>query len=71
MAQIVVEVGRTGARVLGFDQREAGVAPDEKAARVHLAAMLLSPDTGPVGSLLPGLQAELAKLRADGGKWIT
>lgn len=49
----------------------AGVCSDERSARVHLAAMLLSPDTGPVASLLPDLQAEFAKLRASGGKWIT
>lgn len=45
-----------------------GVVPDEEAARVHLAAMILSPDddTAP-GSLIPRLQAECAKL--DDGKW--
>jgi len=47
---------------------QAGVCPDEPSARVHLAAMILSPDTGPIGSLLPRLQAELARL--DDGKWI-
>lgn len=38
-------------------------ATDARAARVHLAAMLLSPDDGPVGSLLPELEAEFRKLR--------
>jgi hypothetical protein len=47
---------------------DAGVCPDEPSARAHLAAVLLSPDTAPKpGSLLPLLQAELARLR-DGGK---
>jgi hypothetical protein len=49
----------------------SGACSNERSARVQLAAMLLSPDTGPVGSLLPDLTVELAKLRADGGKWIT
>ena len=40
----------------------AGAVRDEEQARVHLAAMLLSPDTGPVGSLVPRLKAELRKL---------
>lgn len=48
---------------------QAGVARDERAARVHLAAMLLSPDDGPVGSLAPELQAEFARL--NDGKWLT
>ena len=48
---------------------QAGVAQNERAARVHLAAMLLSPDDGPVGSLAPELQAELARL--SDGKWLT
>ena len=47
---------------------EGGIAEDEESARIHLAAMILSPDDGrPVGSLLPRLQAECAKL--DDGKW--
>ena len=46
----------------------AGVCADERSARVHLAAMILSPDDGPVGSLLQRLHAELAKL--DDGKWL-
>ncbi len=45
----------------------AGVSMTEPAARVHLAAMLLSPDDGPVGSLAPGLPAEFARL--DDGRW--
>ena len=48
---------------------EAKVCRDEQHARVHLAAMILSPDTGKVGSLLPKLQAELSRI--DDGKWIT
>jgi hypothetical protein len=48
---------------------QAGVCADEESARVHLAAMILSPDTGPPGSLVPRLHAEIAKL--DDGKWIT
>ncbi|HYQ47189.1 MAG TPA: hypothetical protein VER11_34700, partial [Polyangiaceae bacterium] len=48
---------------------EAGVAGCENAARAHLAAVLLSPDTGDrPGSLAPLLDAEFAKL--DDGKWI-
>jgi|GEM_PF-4609086 len=47
---------------------QAGVVEDAMQARAHLAAMLLSPDTGNApGSLLPLLQAELAKL--GDGKW--
>ena len=47
-----------------------GAAEDELSARIHLAAMLLSPDLPGVepGSLLPRLQAEFAKL--NDGKWI-
>jgi hypothetical protein len=48
---------------------QAGVCPDEPHARAHLAAMLLSPDTDPApGSLMPLVQAELARL--NDGKWI-
>ena len=47
----------------------AGVCRDERHARVHLAAMLLSPDTGPVGSLVEELTAEL--IRLNDGKWLT
>ncbi len=48
---------------------QGGICPDENHARAHIAAMLLSPDTNPQpGSLVPLLQAELARL-AD-GKWI-
>ena len=51
---------------------QAGVARDEAHARAHLAAVLISPDDAPhVGSLMPELQVELAKLRAGEGKWIT
>jgi hypothetical protein len=47
---------------------QAGVATDEEGARAHLAAMLLSPDTGDApGSLVPLLQAEFKRL--DDGKW--
>lgn len=49
---------------------ESKVCPDVRSARAHLAAMLLSPDTGEVGALLPDLEAELAKLRASHGKWM-
>lgn len=37
-----------------------GMSEDE--ARAHIAAILLSPDTGPPGWLLPKLEAELRKL---------
>lgn len=48
---------------------QAGVCKDENEARAHLAAMLLSPDTDTKpGSLLPLVQAELAKM--NDGKWI-
>jgi hypothetical protein len=50
---------------------QAGACLDEPTARAHLAAMLVSPDTDSrVGSLMPLMQAELAKLRADEGRWI-
>jgi hypothetical protein len=48
---------------------DSGACRDERHARVHLAAMLLSPDTDPKpGSLAAELPAELARL--DDGKWI-
>lgn len=47
---------------------QSGVCADERAARVSLAAMLLSPDDGPVGSLAPRLKAEFRKL--NDGKWL-
>ena len=43
----------------------SGVVVNDGAARAHLAAMLLSPDTGPVGALLPLLHVELARLGAE------
>lgn len=46
----------------------AGVAKDETQARVHLAAMLLSPDGSPEpGALLPMLDAELKRLGDESG----
>lgn len=48
---------------------QAGICKDENHARAHLAASILSPNGAKVGSLLPLLQAELARL--DDGKWIT
>ena len=48
---------------------QAGVSGSERQARVSLAAMLLSPDDGPPGSLAPDLTAEFAKL--NDGKWLT
>jgi len=51
---------------------QAGVCSDIATARAHLAAILLSPDSSPkAGSLVPLLEAELAKLRRAEGKWIT
>jgi hypothetical protein len=48
---------------------QSGACESVAQARAHLAAMLISPDTGErVGSLLPLLQAELARL--DDGKWV-
>ena len=48
--------------------RAGGIAADDSGARVHLAAMILSPDDGSgPGSLIPQLQAECIRL-AD-GKW--
>lgn len=45
------------------------VVADEDHARAHLAALLLSPDhSEKPGSLLPLLQAEIAKL--SDGKWL-
>ena len=46
----------------------SGVATSERQARVALAAMLLSPDDGPVGSLQSELAAEFKKL--NDGKWL-
>jgi hypothetical protein len=46
----------------------SGVAASSDDARVHLAALVLSPDDGrPAGSLIPRLQAECARL--EDGKW--
>jgi len=48
---------------------EAGVAENEAGARVHLAAVILSPDTAEqAGSLVGLLNAEFARL--NDGKWI-
>lgn len=48
--------------------KAGGLASDDAGARVHLAAMILSPDDGTApGSLIPRLQAECAKL--NDGKW--
>ncbi len=47
---------------------DAGIAVDEHGARAHLAAMLLSPDDGPVGSLAGRLPHEF--IRLNDGKWI-
>jgi len=41
---------------------QAGVVDSEERARAHLAAMLVSPDTGPVGSLKGMFEEELKKL---------
>jgi len=42
-----------------------GAVANDEEARVHLAAMLLSPGTHPeVGSLAPRLEAEFERLRA-------
>lgn len=54
----------------------SGAAKDDAQARAHLAAMLLSPETSPnVGSLLPLLQGELARLGEmatfDDGGWLS
>lgn len=47
----------------------AGVSKDENEARVHFAAMILSPDdSSKVGSLLEALKKEFKKL--DDGKWL-
>jgi len=45
---------------------QAGAAKDEIDGRVHLAAMLLSPDSGPVGSLQDRLPEHLAALSTQG-----
>ncbi len=45
----------------------AGVVTGEKQARAHLAAMLVSPDDAPPGSLVQMMHAEIVKL--DDGKW--
>jgi hypothetical protein len=46
----------------------SGACSNVRQARVHLAAMLLSPDDGPVGALAAELPAEFARL--DDGKWV-
>ena len=49
---------------------QSGVCADEQAARVHLAAILLSPDNGTkAGSLAHLLKAEFQRL--NDGKWLT
>ncbi len=45
--------------------KSTGVVSTNEEARVHMAAMLLSPNEGDVGSLLPMLEAELNKLRPN------
>jgi len=48
---------------------QSGACKDEAGARVHLAAMLLSPDESTkAGSLAHRLPAEFRKL--DDGKWL-
>jgi hypothetical protein len=47
---------------------QAGVARDELDGRVHLAAMLLSPDSGPVGGLADRLPEHFAALSTQGKK---
>ncbi len=42
-----------------------GVAKDDEQARIHLAAMVLSPIGAPVGSLIKRLQAEAAKIEGN------
>jgi hypothetical protein len=42
----------------------AGAASDEEHARVHVAAMLISPDPGKVGGLMAELELELQRLKA-------
>lgn len=41
----------------------AGVCKTEDEARAHLAASMLSPSTGSIGSLVPLLQGELERLQ--------
>lgn len=48
---------------------QSGVCADETQARAHLAAMILSPEGAPPGSLVPLLGAELE--RFNDGKWLT
>ena len=45
--------------------KDAGVAKTNEEARVQLAASLLSPNEGEVGSLVPMLEKELNKLRPN------
>ena len=40
---------------------DCGVCETEEDARVHLAAIVLSPDTGPIGSLAPRLNEHLRR----------
>lgn len=42
--------------------RQTGVSANEHEARAHLAALLVSPDDGPLGNLIPQFKAELRKL---------
>lgn len=48
--------------------RAAGICATEEEARAHIAAMMISPDSGDVGSLMPQLQEQLKRL--DDGKWL-
>jgi hypothetical protein len=69
MGESVAEVINTFISAMCTMIVEAGVAGCENAARAHLAAVLLSPDTSDrPGSLVPLLDAEFAKI--NDGKWI-
>jgi hypothetical protein len=46
---------------------DAGVCETDEEARAHLAAIILSPDTGPIGALAPQLEEHFRRLRGQLG----
>ncbi len=68
MNESVADVIVTFHSAMGQMLIQAGVVTTEEQARAHLAAILLSPDTSDeVGTLMPLLQAEIARIKA--GLW--
>jgi hypothetical protein len=68
MGESLADVIVTFQSAMGQMLIAAGVAATEEQARAHLAAILLSPDTGEnPGALMSLLQAEIARIKA--GLW--